>query len=265
MEGGSMGSEDWKRYRDDTLDNKENCTVEELEILTDYLNQNVLKDKIVFEMVNSRENLLFLDVNIRLKEGYLIHEIYSKLTDSHEYLNPASCVTNNNPLGVALRVGRNCSDRAKDGEIFKSKLIEYKTHLMHSGYDCKLIDRKFLKVVKSRRAKTIANKEQNQMKERKFNSVTDFDPEFSNIMSAIRSCLPTLHEDPQCKAIFPKKAFRTSYRRGYANLKELLAPSKIHNKEVKKRSYKGSCYKCDKCGKAIGTIRELRDSINAKW
>ena len=58
-------------------------------------------------MVNSRENLPFLDVNIRLKEGYFIPEIYSKATDSHEYLNRASChppsVTNNNPLGVALR------------------------------------------------------------------------------------------------------------------------------------------------------------------
>ena len=263
-----MESEDWKRYRDDTLDIRENCTEEELEIFTDYLNQNVLKHKIVFEMVNSRENLPFLDVNIRLKEGYLIPEIYSKPTDSDEYLNPASChplsVTNNNPLGVPLRVRRNCSDRVKDDEIFKSKLIEYKAHLMHSGYDSKLIDRKFLKVVKRRRSKTITNKEQKQMKERKFNFVTDIDPEFPNIMSAIRSCLPTLHKDPQCKTVFPKKAFRTLYRRGYANLKELLASSKIDNKEVKKRSYKGSCSKCGNVDKAIGAKRELRDSINAK-
>ena len=62
--------------------------------------------------------------------------------------------------------------------------------------------------------------------------------------------LPTLHEDPQCKAIFPKKAFRTSYRRGYAHLKELLAPSKTDNKEMKKRNYNGSCSKCGKCGQS---------------
>ena len=143
-----MELEDWKRYRDDTLDIKGNCTKEELGIFTDYLNQNVLKDKIVFEMESSRENLPFLDVNIRLKEGYLIPEIYSKPTDSHECLNPASChppsVTNNNPLRVALRVRRNCSDKVEDDEIFKRKLIEYKAHLMHSLYDSKLIDKKFL-------------------------------------------------------------------------------------------------------------------------
>ena len=67
---------------------------------------------------------------------------------------------------------------------------------MHSGYDSNLINKKFLKVVKRKRSKTIANKEQNQLKERKFNFVTDIDPQFPNIMSAIRSCLPILHEDP---------------------------------------------------------------------
>ena len=135
---------------------------------------------------------------------------------------------------------------------------------MHSVYNSKLIDKKFFKDVKRKRSKTIANKEHNQVKERKFNLVTDFDPEFPNIMSTIRSCLPILQEDPQCKAIFPKKAFRTSSRRGYANLKELLAPSKIDNKEVKKRNNNGSCSKCGKCGQSNRGKKELRDSINVK-
>ena len=59
-----MELEDWKGYRDNTLDIKENCTEEELEVFTDYLNQNMLKDKIALEMENSRKNLPFLDVNI---------------------------------------------------------------------------------------------------------------------------------------------------------------------------------------------------------
>ena len=110
--GGPIEPENWKRYRDDTLDFKANCTLKELEEFTDYLNENVLPGKIVLEMENSREKLSFLDVNIGLREGYLITKIYSKTTDSHEYLNPKSChppsVANNNPLGVALRVRRNC-------------------------------------------------------------------------------------------------------------------------------------------------------------
>ena len=46
MEGGPMEPEDWKRYRDDTLNIKKNCTEVELEVFTDYLNQNVLRIKL---------------------------------------------------------------------------------------------------------------------------------------------------------------------------------------------------------------------------
>ena len=68
-------------------------------------------------------------------------------------------MANNNPLGVALRVRRNCSDRIENDQIFKRKLVKYKVHLMHSGYKSNLIYRKFLKVVKKKRSKAIANKE----------------------------------------------------------------------------------------------------------
>ena len=91
MRGGPIEPENWKRYGDDTLDIKANCTLKELEELTDYLNENVLPEKIVFEMENNRGKLSFLDVNIGLREGYFITEIYSKPPDSHEYLNPKSC------------------------------------------------------------------------------------------------------------------------------------------------------------------------------
>ena len=72
---------------------------------------------------------------------------------------------------------------------------------------------------------------------------------------------------------FPQKAFRTSYRKGYANLKELLASSKIDNKEVKKRNYNGSCSKCGKCGqsnrgknraKGLNQRKVIREGIRFK-
>ena len=189
-----------------------------------------------------------------LREGYLITEIYSKATDSHEYLNPNSChppsVANSNPLGVALGVRRNCSDRIENDQIFKRKLVEYKAHLMHSGYKSNLIDRKFLKVIKKKRSKSIANREEVDLRcaSTKYNSATDFDPGFPNIMSTIRSCLPMLHEDPQYRELFPQKAFLASYRRGYANLKELIAPSKINHNRPNEVNANGPCNKCGKCG-----------------
>ena len=105
--GGPIVPTDWKRYRDDTFNIEEDVEEQELSSFTEYLNSNILKSKIKFTMETSRQELVFLDTRVHLKHGYLIPKIYSKPTDSHEYLNPKSCnptqVTRNNPYSVALR------------------------------------------------------------------------------------------------------------------------------------------------------------------
>ena len=77
---------------------------------------------------------------------------------------------------------------------------------MHSGNKSNLIHRKFLEVIQKKRSKAIANKEVDlKCGSRKYNYVTDFDLGFPNIMSTIRSCLPTLHEIHSVKNCSPKK------------------------------------------------------------
>ena len=49
MRGGPIEPDNWKRYRDDTLDIKANCTLKELKEFTDYLNENVLPGKIYLQ------------------------------------------------------------------------------------------------------------------------------------------------------------------------------------------------------------------------
>ena len=97
---------DWKRYRDDTWDTEENVEGEQLEEFTRYLNSEVLRDKIKFTVESSGSQLVFLDTKVHLREGFLVPEIYSKPTDSHEYLNPTSAhppqVSRNNPCRLLL-------------------------------------------------------------------------------------------------------------------------------------------------------------------
>ena len=99
-------------------------------------------------METSRLELVFLDTKVHLKNGYLIPEIYSKLTDSHEYLNPKSChvpqVMRNNLHSVALRVRRNCSDRDPDDKMFIDNMVKNKAYLLESGYACHQIDGHFM-------------------------------------------------------------------------------------------------------------------------
>ena len=101
---------DWRRYRDDTW-NIEACELAKpgnILRFTGHLNENICKGKIIFEPDNDPKELTFLDTKVYLEDGYLKPVIYSKSTDAHRYLDPASChprkVTGAIPLSVGLRV-----------------------------------------------------------------------------------------------------------------------------------------------------------------
>ena len=120
---------------------------QELGSFTEYLNLNILENKIKFTMETRRQELVSLDTKI-----YPIPEISSKLTDSHEYLNLKSChppqVMRNNSYSVALRVRRHCSDRDPDGKMLMDNMVKYKAYLLESEYASDQIDGHFIKVAK---------------------------------------------------------------------------------------------------------------------
>ena len=160
--GGPFVPKEWKRYRDDTWDLEDHVSEQQLETFTEYLNSNVLENKIKFTRETSKNELVFLDTKVHLKDGFLISEIYSKPKDSHEYLNPRSChppqVTRNNPYSVALRVRRNCSDRVPGDKMFIDNLVKYKAYLLDSGYANDIIDKHFIKVAKLKQKDTLGEK-----------------------------------------------------------------------------------------------------------
>ena len=214
-------------------------------------------------METSKQDLVFLDTKVHLREGYLIPEVYSKPTDSHEYLHPKSChpsqVAKNNPYSVALRVRRNCSDRVPDDKMFTENLVKYKAYLLESGYASDGIDKHFIKVAKLKRKDVLDGKVKctnRKLGAKKINFVTTSDPMFPNVNQAIKKFQHILEEDDLCKQIFPKGTFSVAYQRGHKNLKELIAPSKISFRDSKegiqgKRQYIGKCQKCGECGKSI--------------
>ena len=201
-----------------------------MKTFTKYLNKTVLLGKIKFEPEYSEEYLDLLDVRVHLRGGYLIPEIHSKPTDSHEYLNPLSShppqVAKNNPCSVALRIRRNCSDRMEQDQFFVDILIKYKAYLLHSGYNSEMVDKQFVKVAKMKRKEKIKTRTKPKLKGRKYSFVTTWVPGFPDIRKALHKFTNILMEDEKCREVFPKESFRVAFKKDHKNLKEIIAPSR---------------------------------------
>ena len=115
----------------------ENDIEGKLQEFMDHLNNNVLKGRIIFELEALGTELNFLDVKVRIIDGYLVLEIYSIPTDAHQYLHaksshPAHCVSNI-PYSVGLCIRRNFSDKAPYDDYFMDNLNAYKKYLLKCG------------------------------------------------------------------------------------------------------------------------------------
>ena len=65
-EGRAIVPTDWKRQRDDTFNIEEDVEDQKFSSFTDYLNSNILENRI--KMENSRQDLVFLDTKVNLKK-----------------------------------------------------------------------------------------------------------------------------------------------------------------------------------------------------
>ena len=142
----SKKPENYKRYRDDTIDVCHNSSEKEQEEVTKWMNENIYKDKIVFKTESIGEEINSLDTKTVDKDHkagdedrfLLIPSMYSKKTDTHQYLSPKSChpkhIAENIPVMVANGCRTNCSNNIRDDLLFKDALIQYKAFLLKSGY-----------------------------------------------------------------------------------------------------------------------------------
>ena len=82
----------------------------------------------------SRRSVAFLDVNIVLKEGCNMTDLYTKSTDTHEYLNEHSCHPDHCKSSIlysqALKLPCICSEESNCSQSIKDL-----QHLVNRGYD----------------------------------------------------------------------------------------------------------------------------------
>ena len=122
--GGDIRPNLWWRYRDDVFEVWTHGE-EKLREFTDYI--NTLYPTIKFILVFLDISLNVLVLTLKLENGFITTDVYSKPTDSHLYFpfdssHPAHCKWAV-PYGVTLRLHRNCSSRDTRAEC----ALEYKS------------------------------------------------------------------------------------------------------------------------------------------
>ena len=275
-------NEDWKRYRDDSFSISTDTSKERENDKTTWMNNNIVKGKIKFTMEASQEEMIFLDTKVtpvEVSEGnvLLATDMYSKKTDTHQYVSPKSCHPKQQiegiPIGVADRIRRNCSDNIADDRNFKNRLVEYKAYLLKSGHDSRSIDNAFLKRASTKR-EDLLNKEKDRIEtsSKKF-FVTDYEPSFPSVYTVWRKNEHLLKNDPNLRKAFPNGVsdFKVTFRRGGKNIKEWIASPTLNTfdssiEEVNTPQCTDCGKNCVDCGYLKDKGRSFRsNSLNRKF
>ena len=191
------------------------------------------------------EGLEFLDLKLKMINGKISVDVFSKPTNSFTYVLPSTCYPKRNiknvPKGIALRVRRICDTDEK----FDQRSEEYQRYLIARDYNPNSVKKQFADVKNLSRSEARLSKiKANEV--RNLNFFTTYNPRLPDVDVLIKRYLPLLHSDENLKQLFPANVFKTIYRRN-KNLKELLSPSLYPSKSITKSSSISSCNTCDIC------------------
>ena len=235
----------WKRFRDDVFVVWTHGPAS-VSLFLEHLNKIDKTGKIQFTMQAAGDDgLEFLDLKLKMVNGKISVDVFSKPTNSFTYVLPSTCYPNRNiknvPKGIALRLRRICDSDEK----YDERSEEYQKYLIARDYQPGSVKRQFEEVKKLSRSEARRPKvKSNQV--RKLNFFTTYNPSLPNMDTLVKKYLPLLHSDENLKELFPASAFNTTYRRN-KDLKELLSPSLYPNRKSTKSNSIISCNTCDIC------------------
>jgi len=106
---------------------------------------NAFHKTIKFTSQITNHNHVFLDTKSHIEGSQLVKDLYSKPTDSHQYLLQTSCHPHhwckNIPYSLALRIRRICSQEAD----YERHTHELSSHLCCCGYKSEYVDKAMTK------------------------------------------------------------------------------------------------------------------------
>ncbi|KAL9966710.1 hypothetical protein ACROYT_G024826 [Oculina patagonica] len=142
---------------------------------------NSFDPHIKFEQTKSTTSIPFLDVQVINGNGKISTDLYTKPTDTHQYLNWTSCHPRHTktsiPYSLALRLRRICSTNV----FFEKRARELHNILLERGYKNKLIKECIMRARKTSREEAFQSKQ---------NSSSDRVP----LVVTYNPALPNLHK-----------------------------------------------------------------------
>ena len=177
---------------------------------------------IKFTAEYSRDKVSFLDTWVKISnDGKIYTDLYSKPTDTHNYLHFSSCHPSHcktgGPYGEFLRLRRNCSNM----NDFLKHANERKLDYLRRGYPLDLIEESINKATNQNRERLLNPPHKSGTKKvNRVPLVITYNPANPNFMKTIKKYWPLLDLSKKCKLAFTEPPL-IAYRRN-KNLNDKL-------------------------------------------
>ena len=210
----------WWRYIDDVFviwTHGEECLIE-------FVNQiNKMHTKIQFTAEWSSRSIAFLDVNVSIDGGRIVTDLFSKPTDTHQFLHRRSCHPRHCKSTIAysqaLRMRRICSE----DDLYQKRTKELENYLVNRGYDRVEVQHQINRATRISRTEALGTSEVRTMK--RVPLVVTFHPQLPRLGKILRDHLPTLHISNKMKEAVPSPPLVANRRP--KNLKDLLVRASL--------------------------------------
>ena len=219
----------WGRFIDDIFFIWEHGAIE-LKKFIDHL--NTVHDTIKFTSETSTSRVNFLDVWVsKGQDGYLRTDLYTKPTDSNNYLHffsahPGHC-KRGIPLGQFLRLRRICSE----DEAFVNHCAEKAKHFLRRKYPREVIAEAFQKAWNTNRADLLRTDREDKETQDSNILVTTFNPGFRALGALVKNNWDILGRSCSTRGLF-ERGILTAFRRP-KNLKDILVRARLPPTKLK--------------------------------
>ena len=180
-------------------------------------------------MEYSEKQINFVDVLVTKSDSgeKLCSSLYTKHTDTHQYLHATSChrvvYKNSIAYGQAIRLKKICSDE----NDLQRNLVSLEYWLVNRGYRAEKVRPEIQKINLINRANLLIKKPKHQ--ENSITLVLTFHPALNIVFNVLKSAHHFLEKSPVLKAVLPKPphvAFRNP-----KTLRDKLVRSKIREND----------------------------------